>query len=238
MTGIVLLNKPKGLSSNTAANIVKAVTGSKKAGHLGTLDVEGEGVLPITLDKATCLFDYYLNKDKVYKTTFEFGYLTDTLDLEGQIIARDEENKTITKNDIEKVINSLVGTYPQMPPAYSAKKINGKKAYELARKGKDVPLKSKEITVYSIKLLRQVEKNTFEFEIHCSSGTYIRSIARDIGEKLSTYGIMRCILRTRCGDFKLEDCYSLEDIKNGKYKVLELENLFDYPSIQLDGIKN
>ncbi len=229
---IILVNKPRGLSSNTCVNIVKRAVGAKKAGHLGTLDVEGEGLLPVTINKATTLFDYYLQKDKVYRTTFRFGETTDTLDLEGEVTARDD--KIITAQEIEKVIPQLTGKIAQMPPAYSAKKIKGQKAYDLARAGKEVDLKPKEIEIYSIKLLKKVKENEFVFEIHCSSGTYIRSICRDMASALSTYGVMLDILRTKCGDFELKDGYSIEEIKSGKFGIVKLETLFDYEKIQLN----
>lgn len=230
-SGIILVNKPKGISSNTVVNIVKRAVGAKKAGHLGTLDLQGEGLLPVTINKATKLFDMFLNKDKVYISTFQFGVLSSTLDLEGEIIARD--NKKISAEDVENVIPSLVGRYSQMPPAYSAKKVNGKRAYDLARKGEEFSLKPKEIEIYSLKLLGQKGDNTFEFEIACSSGTYIRSLARDMGEKLSTYGIMQCILRTRCGIFDIKDAFTLEEIKQNKFSLISPEVLFDCNKISL-----
>lgn len=224
-SAIILVNKPRGLSSNTVVNIVKKTVGAKKAGHLGTLDVEGEGLLPVTLERATKLFDLYLQKDKVYKTTFRFGQTTDTLDLEGKITAKDD--KIISKEEVERVLPLLVGKINQMPPAYSAKKIKGRKAYDLAREGKDVQLKPKLVEIYSIKLLSHKKENEFEFEVHCSSGTYIRSLCRDMAEKLSTYGVMLNIIRTKCGDFDLKDAYTLEEIKAGKYKEISMEKLFD-----------
>lgn len=229
---IILVNKPRGISSNKVVNIVKKSVGAKKAGHLGTLDVEGEGLLPVTIERATKLFDYYLQKDKVYKTVFRFGETTDTLDLEGEITHRDD--KIITKEDVEKVLPKLVGKMAQMPPNYSAKKINGKKAYELAREGKEFELKPKEIEIYSIKLLSQKEKNEFEFEIHCSSGTFIRSVCRDMATLLTTYGVMLSIIRTKCGDFELKDAYSLEEIKNGCFQEVKLETLFNYEKLNLN----
>ena len=224
-SAIILVNKPRGLSSNTVVNIVKKTVGAKKAGHLGTLDVEGEGLLPVTLERATKLFDLYLQKDKVYKTTFRFGQTTDTLDLEGKITAKDD--KIISKEEVERVLPLLVGKINQMPPAYSAKKIKGRKAYNLAREGREVELKPKLVEIYSIKLLSHKKENEFEFEVHCSSGTYIRSLCRDIAEKLSTYGVMLNIIRTKCGDFDLKDAYTLEEIKAGKYKEISMEKLFD-----------
>ena len=229
---IVLVNKPKGISSNTVANIVKKAVGADKAGHLGTLDVAGEGLLPVTLNKATRLFDLFLNKDKVYKTIFVFGKTTDTLDLEGQTTQTD--NKVITSQMIESVLPTFIGRYSQMPPIYSAKKIGGKNAYALARRGEKVELKPKEIEIYDFKLLRQVDFNTFEFQVACSSGTYVRSLCRDLAERLSTYGVMSHIQRTRCGVFDLKDAFTLEDIKSGKFDMVNPEILFDYPVVQLD----
>lgn len=231
-TGIILVNKPKGLSSFTVVNIVRKVVGAKKAGHLGTLDVAGEGLLPVALDKATSLFDYYLSKDKIYKTVFEFGWTTDTLDLEGKETARND--KIVTKEEVLSVIPSLIGKYPQIPPQYSAKKVNGQKAYDIARAGGRVELKPKIIEVYSIKLLKEVGPNVFEFEIHCSSGTYIRSIVRDMAEKMSTYGVMQSILRTKCGEFYLEDAFTLENIRNGNYNIIKVDTLFNLPKLEFD----
>ncbi len=232
ISGIILVYKPKGISSFTVVNIVRKTLGVKKAGHLGTLDLAGEGLLPIALNKATSLFDYYLTKDKVYQTTFEFGWTTDTLDLEGKEVKRND--KTVTKDDILKVIPSLTGKIAQMPPEFSAKKVNGMRAYDIARAGGQVLLKPKEIEIYSIKLLREQKQNTFDFEIHCSSGTYIRSIARDMAEKLSTYGVMRCILRTKCGNFHLKDASTLEEIKQGNFNIIKAQDLFDLPLLKLD----
>lgn len=227
LDGIIVLNKERGISSNNLVNKVKYLLQADKAGHLGTLDVLGEGLLPITLGKGTKLFDYFLNKDKVYKTIFKFGETSITLDTEGEIIEQDN-NVFVTEEDVMKIIPNLLGKQMQMPPLYSAKKVNGQKAYELARQGKtNVDLKAKEIEIYSIKLLSNLGKNTFEFEIHCSSGTYIRSICRDMASLLSTCGIMLYIKRTVCGDFKIEDAYNLKDIESGNYKIISLDTIFN-----------
>lgn len=228
---IILVNKPRGISSNSVVNIVKKALNAKKAGHLGTLDVEGEGLLPVTINKATILFDYFLNKDKTYQTVFEFGYTTDTLDSEGTITNKD--NKVVTQKDIQQAIPKLIGKVSQMPPQYSAKKVNGKRAYNLARQGEVAPLKPKDIQIYYIKLLKQLKQNVFQFEISCSSGTYIRAIARDMAAQLSTYGVMQSILRTRCGNFDLSEAFTLEQIKNGDFKTIKLDTLFDFNKILL-----
>lgn len=230
-SGIVLVNKPTGISSNKVVNIVKHSLKAKKCGHLGTLDLEGEGLLPVTVNGATKLFNYFLNKTKTYETVFIFGFETDTLDTSGEIIKRKE--CYIQKSDVEKAIKSMIGKYAQMPPLYSAKKVDGKIAYKEARKGNSVELKPKQIEIYDFKLLEEISDNVFKFSITCSSGTYIRSVCRDLAEKLSTYGSMQCILRTKCGKFDIKDAYSLEDIKNGNFKMISCESVFDYSKMSL-----
>lgn len=232
INGIILLNKERGISSNSVVNKVKYLLGADKAGHLGTLDVLGEGLLPITLGKGTKLFDYYLNKDKVYRTIFKFGETTDTLDLEGEIA--DKNDVVVTSEMLEKIIPSLIGKQLQMPPKYSAKKIKGRTAYSLIRQGVEFELKPKEIEIYSIKLEKQLEQNVFEFEIHCSSGTYIRSICRDMADKMSTYGVMSYIQRTRCGDIDINNSFTLQEIRDQKYSIIPLASLFDYPEIYVN----
>ncbi len=230
--GIILVNKERGISSNKVVNKVKYLLKADKAGHLGTLDVLGEGLLPVTLGKGTKLYDYFLNKDKVYKTVFKFGLTTTTLDLEGEVT--NQNDVEVNFEDINSILPQFIGKHAQLPPVYSAKKIRGKKAYQLARAGvEEIELKPKTIEIYSINLLRQIEHNTFEFELHCSSGTYVRSVCRDMAEKLSTYGVMLSIQRTRCGDFDIKNSYTLEDIERGNYKIISLDSIFDYPSINL-----
>lgn len=217
---IINLNKPTGMSSSLAVQIVKRTLKPNKIGHLGTLDPLGTGVLLIAVNKATKKFDEYLTKIKTYRACFKFGVETDTFDSEGKVLNLD--NKVVTLEQINSVLSDFIGEQEQMPPAYSAKKINGKKAYELARQGVEVKLKTKKITIFDIKVVSQLEPNTFMFEIKCSAGTYIRSICRDIAYKLSTYGTMVSIIRTICGDFCLEDSCTLEDVKAGKISYLEI----------------
>ncbi len=230
--GIILVNKERGISSNKVVNKVKYLLKADKAGHLGTLDVLGEGLLPVTLGKGTKLFDYFLNKDKVYKTVFKFGLTTTTLDLEGEVT--NQNDVEVNLEDINSILPQFIGKHAQLPPVYSAKKIRGKKAYQLARAGvEEIELKPKAIEIYSVKLLRQIEHNTFEFKLHCSSGTYVRSLCRDMADKLSTYGVMLSIQRTRCGDFDIKNSYTLEDIEKSNYKIIPLDSVFDFPSINL-----
>lgn len=218
---IINLNKPTGMSSFFAVKKVARILGVKKAGHMGTLDPYGTGVLLVGVNKGTKLFDEYLNKTKTYLATFHFGYETNTLDSEGEIIK--ENDKNVTKEEILRVLPEFIGRQNQMPPNFSAKKINGKKACDLAREGKEVELKPKEIEIFNIELVDDFGNNNFSFKIDCSSGTYIRSICRDLAYKLSTYGTMLSIIRTKCGSFMLENSCTLEDLQNGKIAYEEVE---------------
>lgn len=229
INGIILVNKESGFSSNQVVVKVKYLLKANKAGHLGTLDVLGRGLLPITLGRGTKLFDYFLNKDKTYQTIFEFGFATTTLDREGEIT--DKNDIEVSLEQLQNVCQKFIGKQDQLPPIYSAKKINGKKAYELARAGKSVDLKPKQIEIYDLKVLKQIEKNKFLLEVHCSSGTYIRSLCRDIASSLGTFGVMQDILRTKCGSFDIKESFTIEDIEQGKYKIIPLDTVFDYEKL-------
>ena len=229
INGIILVNKESGFSSNQVVGKVKYLLKGNKAGHLGTLDVLGRGLLPITLGRGTKLFDYFLNKDKVYQTIFEFGFTTTTLDREGEIT--DKNDVEVSLEQLQNVCQKFIGKQDQLPPIYSAKKVNGKKAYELARAGKSVDLKPKQIEIYDLRVLKQIEKNKFLFEVHCSSGTYIRSLCRDIASSLGTFGVMQDILRTKCGSFDIKESFTIEDIEQGKYKIILLDTVFDYEKL-------
>ena len=217
---IILINKPTGMSSSLAVQIVKRALKPNKIGHMGTLDPLGSGLLILGVNKATKLFDAFLNKVKTYRAVFYFGKETDTLDSEGQII--NICNTNVTLEQVNECCKNFVGEFDQIPPKYSAKKINGKKAYELARQGNEFELKTRHVTIYSCDVLYQISNNTFMFEITCSGGTYIRSLCRDIAYSLSTCGTMVAIIRTKCGDYKLNDANTLEEIKSGNYKYIEV----------------
>ncbi len=236
VSGIILVNKPKEISSNKVVNIVKHKLKAKKCGHLGTLDLEGEGLLPVTVNKGTKLFDFFLQKDKTYEANFVFGLETDTLDTSGKVVKEKEANFTF--KELEEAVKNMIGKYDQMPPQYSAKKVNGKVGYKEARNGGTLDLSPKEVEIYDFKILRQIEKNLYRFEITCSSGTYIRSIARDLAYHLGTYGSMQCILRTRCGMFSLKDAYTLDEIEKGDFKIIPCDSVFNLPKITLNEKEN
>ena len=213
MTGFVNIIKPSGMSSAYAVGAVKKKF-NKPCGHMGTLDPMAEGVLPVGIGKASRLFQYLLDKEKTYIARFIFGYTTDTLDLTGQVI--DRTVKVPTLEEIRGVIGDFVGEIMQVPPIYSAKCINGKRSYELAREGKEVKLEAKKVCILGIECLSQISENEFEFKIDCRGGTYIRSLARDIAKAVNSLGVMSKLTRTRCGIFTMENGIGVEDFKQSE----------------------
>ena len=210
MNGIIVVNKPLNVSSSKVVSIVKKALNQSKVGHLGTLDPLATGVLPICVGRATKLFDYYLNKTKTYVAQFTFGKTTDTLDSEGVIT--DTCSKIPTIDEINSALASLTGEIDQMPPKYSAKSVGGVRAYELSRKGIEFELKPKKVRVFKFELTKQISSDTFEFLIDCSSGTYIRSLARDLGLKTGSLAYMSSLNRTRSGEFTLVQAVDIDNI--------------------------
>ncbi len=200
MTGFIIVNKAEGVSSAREVNIIKKLTNTS-CGHMGTLDPMASGVLPVAIGNAARLFDYFLSKRKTYIATFVFGCDSDTLDTTGNVI--ETGGKIPTEAEIEAVLPNLVGEVLQIPPKYSAKNIDGKRGYQLARAGIDFELPPKKVNIYSIHLLKKVNERSFAFEIECGGGTYIRSIARDLGTMLDIKAIMSALIRTKSGVFDL-----------------------------------
>ena len=232
MIGVVNVNKPKGITSSDVVVKIKKTLNLKKVGHMGTLDPLATGVLPICVGKATRLFDYFLKKRKTYIAQFKFGEETDSLDLEGEVVKT--SNNIPIKEDILKILKTLIGPSKQIPPMFSSKKINGKKACDLARKGVTVELKPCDIILYEYSLLNQISSNTFEFKITCSAGTYIRCLARDLANKLNSCATMISLNRVKAGPFTLENSINFEDIskENIEKSILSLEKvLIDFEKI-------
>lgn len=224
MNGVIVVNKPKGITSRDVVNKLVKVFGTKSIGHIGTLDPMATGVLVCLIGKYTKLGSIMVNHDKEYIATFKLNVLTDTLDIEGKVLKTD--NKIISLEDMNGAIEHFNGlTYMQEVPIYSAVKVNGKKLYDYARSNEDVILPKKEITIYKLELVSFED----EVKIKCkvSKGTYIRALIRDICAYLGTYGIMTDLVRTKLGDYDISDAYSLDDISNGKYKLYSLEDIFD-----------
>lgn len=224
MDGILVVNKPKGITSFDVIRKVSKILGIKKIGHTGTLDPIASGVLVLTIGSYTKVSDLLLSTDKEYIATAKLNILTDTLDTEGKVIKTD--SKRIAKDVLEKAVNSYEKTYQQEVPMYSAVKVKGKKLYEYARNGEEVLLPKKEVTIKEIKLL-EYNDNIFKFKCTVSKGTYIRSLIRDIGESLGTCAVMSELVRTRQGKFSINEAYSLEDIEKGNYKLLTLDEVLD-----------
>lgn len=210
MSGIVNVLKPAGYTSNKVVSIIKHKLKAKKVGHLGTLDPSVAGVLPVCIDKATRLFDHYLQKNKTYRAIFIFGKTTDTLDSDGQITGISD--KIPSTEEIIEGTKKLTGIQQQIPPHYSAKNINGQRAYTLARQNIEFTLKPKEVEIYRFELLSKISENAFLFEIACSAGTYIRSLIRDLAEHCGTVGYMGALIRTESGNFTIADAVEMDEI--------------------------
>lgn len=227
--GVLVVNKEKDMTSFDVVREVSKILGIKKIGHTGTLDPLAEGVLVLTIGKYTKLGEDLTSLDKEYIAKVKQGILTDTLDITGKIL--EENSKRIT--NIKEVLKSFKKTYMQEVPKYSAVKVNGKKLYEYARKNEEVELPKKEVTIKEIKLIEK-DENTFTFKTSVSKGTYIRSLIRDIGESSNTLMTMTNLIRTRQGKFRIEDSYKLNDITNGDFNILKIEDILDYEIIDID----
>ncbi len=226
MRGIILINKRQGWTSFDAVNFCKRVFGTREVGHLGTLDPMATGVLAVTVGSANKLFDMFLNKTKTYVAEFTFGYSTDTLDADGQVENRCDIIPTLEQ--IEAILPEFTGEIEQMPPKYSAKKINGKKAYDLARSGKEFELKPSKVTILNLKIL-DYNNGVLKLEIECGAGTYIRSLGRDIALKLNTLATMTSLVRTKLGTWNIEDCIDIKDSTNEliQSKLLPIDSVFN-----------
>ena len=211
MTGFINIIKPSGVSSAYAVGGVKKKFNCP-CGHMGTLDPMADGVLPVGIGKASRLFQYMLDKEKTYVARFIFGYTTDTLDITGEVTESTEVIPTI--DQIKSVLSNFVGEIDQIPPKYSAKCINGKRGYQLARQGVEFELEAKKVNILNIELLSQISENEFEFKIDCKGGTYIRSLARDIAFAVGSLGVMSKLTRTACGVFNMQNGIALDELKN------------------------
>ena len=229
MDGIIIINKPK---NNTSHDIVKKVKKllNEKVGHTGTLDPNATGVLPLLIGKGTELSKYLINHNKTYEAILQLGKKRDTGDSEGKVI----EEKTViesclNRKNIENVFKNFIGEQEQIPPMYSAIKVNGKKLYEYARKGENIKIQPRKIQIYLLELLNlDNQKKQIEFRVKCSKGTYIRTLCEEIANKLQTVGYMKELKRTEVGEFNIKDSITIE----------ELENIIKNYNLKKDNIKN
>lgn len=233
MKGFINLIKPKDMSSARAVTAVKKKF-NLPCGHMGTLDPMASGVLPVGLGKASRLFQYLLDKEKVYIAKFKFGFTTDTLDVTGQLCDKCAHVPSI--EEIRTVMSEFVGEIDQIPPKYSAKCIDGKRGYQLARKGVEFELAPKKVTVLSAECLRQTDEDEFEFKFSCKGGTYIRSLARDIATRVGSLGVMSALDRTGAGIFNYENGVDVDEFYNSndaqKY-LIPAENAVNFEKLVL-----
>ena len=211
MDGVIVIRKEKGFTSHDVVAKLRGILHMKKIGHTGTLDPDAEGVLPVALGKATRLVDMITDKEKTYEAVMRLGVVTDTQDMSGTVLSQTTE-LSVTEEELCTVVSSFVGDYMQVPPMYSALKVNGKKLYELAREGKTVERKPRPVHFYEIEIL-DISFPLVRFRVTCSKGTYIRTLCNDIGEKLGCGGAMEELLRTRSGNFTLEESMTLSQVE-------------------------
>lgn len=238
MDGVLIVRKEKGYTSHDVVAKLRGILHMKKIGHTGTLDPEAKGVLPVVLGKATRLVELLAEKEKTYEAVLRLGIETDTQDMTGTIL--NEKEVSVSEDDLTKVIHSFLGEQQQIPPMYSALKVNGKKLYELAREGKTVERKPRTVNFYNIKIL-DVQFPCVRISVDCSKGTYIRTLCHDIGRKLGCGAAMEELTRTRSGNFTIEESFTLDEISNRmqegtieRYVIPVEEVLRDYPRICCD----
>ncbi len=240
MQGIIIINKPEGFTSQDVVSKVKRILNVKKAGHTGTLDPLATGVLPVLIGNYTKLSKYLIEHDKTYIAKIELGKRTYTGDREGKII-EEKEVLAFEKEKIERILKSFLGKQKQIPPQYSAIKIEGKKLYEYAREGKKIEIPPRDIEIYSIDLINFNEKE-IEFKVNCSKGTYIRVLCEDIAEKLGTVGYMLDLKRINVDKFKIENAIDFETLEKNKDNIeflnknlITMEQIFkSFPKIVLN----
>ena len=211
VNGILNVYKEKGYTSHDVVAKLRGIVGQKKIGHTGTLDPDAEGVLPVCLGRATKVCDMLTEKDKTYEAVLLLGKETDTQDISGTVL-RVGETEGLTQEQVKDCVMSFVGEYDQIPPMYSALKVNGKKLYELAREGKTIERKSRKVEIKEIRILEMALPRV-RMEVSCSKGTYIRTLCHDIGEKLGCFGCMESLLRTKVSRFEIESSLKLSEIQ-------------------------
>lgn len=224
MDGIILINKPQGMTSHDVVNRVRRIMHTKKVGHCGTLDPLATGVLVVGVNKATKALQFLMSEEKQYRATLKLGISTDTYDSEGKVL---ETKPFDGYHHLEETLASFIGHSMQQPPMYSAIKVNGKKLYEYAREGIEVEVPKRPITIHSLKLV-EVHDDEITVDVDCSKGTYIRSLCVDIGKALGYPAHMTALVRTQSGHFSLEQCITLEDLEKNGGPVIPLEEAFSH----------
>ncbi len=232
MNGVILVNKPIGITSHDVVVKARKALNQKRIGHTGTLDPLADGLMILTIGKATKILPYLNDHFKEYICEMKFGQRTDTLDITGTILEEKEVNK-ISKEELLTILNSFLGKSLQVPPMYSAKKVDGKPLYKLARENIEIERKSCQIEIKEIELL-QYKDDTVLFRVLCSTGTYVRVLTQDIAEKCGNIALMSKLTRTKIDKFSLENAYSLNQIAEGNYQIISsYDVLTNYTYIEL-----
>lgn len=236
--GVLNVYKEKGFTSHDVVAKLRGILGQKKIGHTGTLDPDAEGVLPVCLGRATKLCGMLTDKDKCYEAVMLLGVVTDTQDISGQVMESQDAGR-VTEEEVRRAVNSYIGEIEQVPPMYSALKVNGKKLYELAREGKVVERKPRQICIHDIEILG-LELPRIRLLVHCSKGTYIRTLCHDIGQTLGCGACMEQLTRTKSGDFSIEDSMTLKEIEEIKQRdaiadiLIPIDRMFNgYPKVEV-----
>lgn len=236
MDGIILINKPAGMTSHDVVNKLRKILKTKKVGHCGTLDPDATGVLVVCINKATKVLQFLTSENKEYIATLCLGTSTDTYDASGTVL-KQKEYQPLNNDKIIEIISTFLGEQVQKPPMYSAIKVNGKKLYEYARAGESVEIPTRTVTINYLDVL-EIKDNLIKFKVGCSKGTYIRSLCFDIALALGYPGHMKNLVRTKSGNFALEKCYTLEQIEKGDFTVIGLEEaLSNYKKIVIEDDK-
>ena len=236
MDGFINVLKPTGLSSHDVIDIVRRIFKQKRVGHAGTLDPAAAGILPVALGRAARLVEYMEGADKSYRAEIAFGYATDTGDVYGEVIESVPHPTLPTEEEMRAVLARFVGEIQQHPPAYSAIKIGGQRAYDLARQGVEVEIEARTVTIHRLELVHvDAVRRRILIDVDCAKGTYIRSLCTDIGTALGLPATMRFLLRTRVGGFVLTDAYTLEELAEvGERAVCAPDTALDLPCYELD----
>lgn len=236
MDGFINVLKPTGLSSHDVIDIVRRIFKQKRVGHAGTLDPAAAGILPVALGRAARLVEYMEGADKSYRAEIAFGYATDTGDVYGEVVESMENPVLPSEEELRSVLRLFVGEIEQTPPAYSAIKVGGQRAYDLARQGAAVEIKARTVRIDRLELLRMdAARARILLDVDCAKGTYIRSLCADIGAAMGLPATMRFLLRTRVGGFTLDDSYTLEELAEAGADALRApDTALDLPVYELD----
>lgn len=236
MNGILVINKPVGLTSHQVITKIKKILNIKKIGHAGTLDPLASGVLVVLINDATKLSDFLISEDKEYIATIAIGTSTTTEDTTGEIVGQVKVSH-LDEKEVDRVLETMIGENYQIPPMFSAIKLQGQKLYELARKGETIERTPRKIMIYSLKRISPItyldNQAYFSFRTEVSKGTYIRALCTDIGKALNYPAHMKELVRTKSGKFTLENAYDLEDIENKKFQLIPMDDALTIPKVSL-----